>query len=815
MTDASDRLQDSLEKLEAGAAPEALSAQMPEEEAQLMQLAATLRSAPWPSPSPAKAQMHKQVLLRLVQERKRPMSSSSSKRIVFGGAALALGALGIVAACLVVGLGAAFFWMRSTGAPVAQKGPAPQSALVQDVRGLVEVQTNGWRPAGRGLSIAVGVPIRTGVLSGATLVLGDGSQVRLGPVTEIAFAALDTPANGPRVVRMKQFEGESDHTVAHSANPASVYEVQTPAGGGTAKGTVFHVQTAADGRSRFDVQEGAVAVSNQAVTVMVLAGQSTQVLLDEPPVAPSFLVTGEGAVTQMGEAWVVAGRPFAVDSATEVIGDPQLGDWVKVEGRLLAGGAAQAERIVLVRRAAEDRFAFAGGVESVSATQWVIAGRPVNVDAHTQIAAGLGLGILVKVEGRLSDDGTLWADSLEPAASGFDFAGVVQSIGASEWRIADITVTVGVSTTIAPDLKVGDSVQVTGSILANGAWLAQAIQPAKVTRFAFTGVVVRLNPWNVSGVELTADANTDIDAGIQVGNRVQVAGRVLPDGTWLAESIAQLDEGQRHAIQFTARVESLSPWVVGGVTVTVDAKTKITGDIKVGDLVLVKGNLLPNGAVVANTITPITEMTGCMENAGIIATVQLPALTLADGLTLTVPSTVKVTGNVRPGSVILIRSCLNETGELVVVSLTVLHQIDTLPTPVLTPTLTITATPGITSTLLAPTDEKVTICHNASKNNPHTITVDRSALPAHLAHGDVVGPCVSETLTLTPTLTLTSTVTLTPSATLPATPTVLAPKDDKVTVCHNAGKKNPHTLTIDRSALPAHLGHGDTLGACP
>ena len=32
--------------------------------------------------------------------------------------------------------------------------------------------------------------------------------------------------------------------------------------------------------------------------------------------------------------------------------------------------------------------------------------------------------------------------------------------------------------------------------------------------------------------------------------------------------------------------------------------------------------------------------------------------------------------------------------------------------------------------------EKVTICHKG-----HTITISKSALPAHLRHGDTVGPC--------------------------------------------------------------------------
>ena len=31
-----------------------------------------------------------------------------------------------------------------------------------------------------------------------------------------------------------------------------------------------------------------------------------------------------------------------------------------------------------------------------------------------------------------------------------------------------------------------------------------------------------------------------------------------------------------------------------------------------------------------------------------------------------------------------------------------------------------------------------------------------------------------------------------------------------VTICHKG-----HTITVDEHALPAHLGHGDTLGPCP
>ena len=37
---------------------------------------------------------------------------------------------------------------------------------------------------------------------------------------------------------------------------------------------------------------------------------------------------------------------------------------------------------------------------------------------------------------------------------------------------------------------------------------------------------------------------------------------------------------------------------------------------------------------------------------------------------------------------------------------------------------------------------------------------------------------------------------------------------EKVTICHRTGSGSV-TITISRSALPAHLAHGDTIGACP
>ena len=49
---------------------------------------------------------------------------------------------------------------------------------------------------------------------------------------------------------------------------------------------------------------------------------------------------------------------------------------------------------------------------------------------------------------------------------------------------------------------------------------------------------------------------------------------------------------------------------------------------------------------------------------------------------------------------------------------------------------------SVTSAVPAP-EQKVTICHIPPGNpdNAHTITVGASAVPAHLAHGDVLDAC--------------------------------------------------------------------------
>jgi hypothetical protein len=79
--------------------------------------------------------------------------------------------------------------------------------------------------------------------------------------------------------------------------------------------------------------------------------------------------------------------------------------------------------------------------------------------------------------------------------------------------------------------------------------------------------------------------------------------------------------------------------------------------------------------------------------------------------------------------VIIIQTCVQADGSIVIVSIIVIQQLDELPTAL--------------PTSAGGTGEKVTICHipGGDEDKANTLVVDESAVPAHLAHGDTLGAC--------------------------------------------------------------------------
>jgi hypothetical protein len=100
----------------------------------------------------------------------------------------------------------------------------------------------------------------------------------------------------------------------------------------------------------------------------------------------------------------------------------------------------------------------------------------------------------------------------------------------------------------------------------------------------------------------------------------------------------------------------------------------------------------------------------------------------------------------------------------------------------------------ISPTLIPSGTVKITICHKPGTPAEHTLVVAAPAWKAHQAHGDYIGPCEPPSEPISPTL-------------VPS-PTVM------VTICHKYGSRAEKTMQVPESAVPGHQRHGDFIGSC-
>lgn len=615
----------------------------------------------------------------------------------------------------------------------------PATAVLDDIRGFVEVQDEmgEWTAAAQAAALTAGQRLRTGAFSRANLTFYDGSQAQIGPNSELSLDAVDAqlPAEGFRTVVMTQWLGDSEHHVQFRNDGGSRYEVKTPHGSGIARGTVFRVQVTADVRASYTVSEGRVDVTGADSTVSVTPGQISTIAAEAPPTPPAFLVVGEGEVSQTGSEWTVGGQTFQTDEQTIIIGEPQIDDWVRVEGHLLPDGARLADRITLLSRSLADQFTITGQVNAIAADAWTVAGQTIAVDTATDIEAGIAVDDLVQVDGRIQTDGSLLAERVRlvevNAGLPFEFTGVVQATADDAWLISSVSVAINAATEIEAGIAVGAVVQVEGWIDAGGLWLAHEIKlvEAQESTFEISGRVDSIDPWIVAGIPFAIGDWTEIEAGIVVGELVKVEGRILPDGTWLADEIGLLNEADQLTFEFYGTVGSTDPWVVSGIALPVTEETAVDPEIAVGDLVKVTVTILPDGSWQVISIVLVNSAgddAGCFSVTAVVRSFRDDQLTVDDWPVFQLGDEVELDGQIQPGSVITLYACVDEAGQLVVLDMIILYT----PVPTDTP-----------PTAGGDDSQKVTLCHKPDSKNPHTITVDQSAVQAHLNHGDTLGTC--------------------------------------------------------------------------
>lgn len=147
--------------------------------------------------------------------------------------------------------------------------------------------------------------------------------------------------------------------------------------------------------------------------------------------------------------------------------------------------------------------------------------------------------------------------------------------------------------------------------------------------------------WVVSGTPLTVASS--LGTGFQLGDWVAIRGRILSDGTYLADRVTYA-KNEQVKLRFTGVIESISDssWVIGGKTVLVNDQTEMDGDLSVGDVVSVSYLIQPDGSWLAREIEaldsedhPTPTPTSTVEESPTPETSETPTATSEGTETLT------------------------------------------------------------------------------------------------------------------------------------------------------------------------------------
>lgn len=288
---------------------------------------------------------------------------------------------------------------------------------------------------------------------------------------------------------------------------------------------------------------------------------------------------------------------------------------------------------------------------------------------------------------------------------------------------ATVTETATAVPTEQPFLRLEDgAVKVPGE---NNTWIPVTGE----STFELVGELESTNPWMVTGNTFATRDTTQIAEGLEVGDLVKVKGVILEDNTWLANSIELAEEQIDPTIILIGNVNSIDPWVVHGITLNVTADTVINGEITPDMIVVVEILLLEDGTWEVLSITPLsdfTEIPGCITVMATIDSVDGNEIQLAGWPVITLGEDVEIEnedgseGTLSADRPVLVVVCAAEDGTVIITKIIILNS-DEGGEP----------TEG----------KKVLVCHKPDKKGGHTLSIAEPAVPAHLAHGDTLGPC--------------------------------------------------------------------------
>jgi hypothetical protein len=166
------------------------------------------------------------------------------------------------------------------------------SKIIGEVR-LLKAGESKWILTSDGTTLEPGDRIKTMKGSNALIIFFDGSSMYLEELTEIGINEASSKDAGITLINIEQAIGKTRSRVNKLIDPASRYEVQTPAGSAVARGSVADITVLWDGTTYILNVEGNWYAYVNGQWIPIPPGTQLNLSTDVPPgvpFIPSFLL---------------------------------------------------------------------------------------------------------------------------------------------------------------------------------------------------------------------------------------------------------------------------------------------------------------------------------------------------------------------------------------------------------------------------------------------------------------------------------------------------------------------------------------------
>jgi len=212
-------------------------------------------------------------------------------------------------------------------------GSQPDITILSVSEGSVQIQkygTDDWSQPSAGIELQAGDVIKTGSGGSVTVTFFDGSVIELEPDTQVEIVEL--VKGEAKIIRLKQEIGETLSKVEKLADPAALYEIETPAAVAGVRGSQMRIKVAEDGTTSVESLEGKIYVKAQSVEYDIPVGSVSTVV---PGQAPSEPEPAQGSMTTATTTGPEVQGMIAWDPGN-IATDPQ-GDLFDVQGNPVTG----------------------------------------------------------------------------------------------------------------------------------------------------------------------------------------------------------------------------------------------------------------------------------------------------------------------------------------------------------------------------------------------------------------------------------------------------------------------------------------------